>query len=369
MSSPTLRPVDPALELRSFIESVDSQLPTIATSASPLPFRRSGLGASGLTFLPLIPETNFVMKFQSSVQTESEALATEVFRKIFPQFSIPNVYQKTHLLERHRKDMIPILGKLEIQKKDSAAESVLFMRYKQGSNLKYLTTGGQIFKLPREQFIYLFRSIGEIAGADLLIGNCDRFVLKNFRGEIDDTHMINSGNIMLEFPVQDFERAFQEIKNIHVIDNGPALLQFFEKSENRGLAAKSKEKDLGGQLRTNRFEDFKFYLNASDDQIQALATQIYIGFINSSWDALTTTQETEPPFTSKEEMGLFFSQMPDLIEAIAAGLQLTRRKLKSEHFRDKIEQVLVESSQKEPGTQIYKNFIQSNVDLAKGASS
>ncbi|NDD98860.1 hypothetical protein EB008_01040 [bacterium] len=353
-------------ELSLLIDSVETKLPSLGSSASPLPLRRSGLGASGVTFLPLTREIDFVIKFQSCVQTETEALATNVFRNIFPQFSVPPVYPKTDLLHRHRATLCPIMSKVEIDKKNPASESVLFMGYKSGSNLKYLTEGGQIFRLPASQFIYLFESIGQIAGADLLIGNCDRFVLKNFKGEIDETHRINSGNIMLEFPAEELGTAFQRIKRIHVIDNGPALISFFDKSENSGLAARAK--GLGKELQAQREEDFSFYLNASDAQMDAIAHQIYLGFINSSWDAVNTPSESSVPlFKTKEELEGFFGGIPGLTNAIKQGLLRTREGLQTEELAKKIERVLASSSQTKAGTKKYIDFIQTNVNLAQGA--
>lgn len=367
------------------------------------PFRRSGLGSSGFTFLPLSPFFNWVIKWQNPYQTESEYLCTQFYRRSFDHLSVPDVRMIVD------KDLINTMYEFFQRYKGEDGTQVLYyytplvMEYKDGNNLFYAYKESHLFKLNAAGLEKLFHSFGEILGYDFVIANCDRFSPKGFRGAIDKRYRINSGNIMIEFVVPrelDPEETVAVLRTVHSIDNAPLFLFFFDTREKKYVeeGVKALEENLDGafslfgespieeqenspsesdedkeiegpNLREERHQDFRSFVEGDDEFIHQLAMQSRIGIINELTTPSKESKESTKDFLARAEHLKVFMEKSENERAIREGM-ITGIKKARKHLKDpKVFEVVKELKEEEgcvhPNSAILLDFISRNISYVQ----
>ena len=157
------------------------------------PFQRSAKGGSGLTYLSKDPYFQWVIKWQSKLQGESEHLCTAFYQRVFEHYSVPHTMLVTD--QKIRDTLCTFFEKNDVHVAE--IHFPLFMQFLKGNNLERFCGNGNLFHLKPADLRSLFTAFGSVAGYDLVIGNSDRFFPRDFRGILDPAHTINSGNIMV----------------------------------------------------------------------------------------------------------------------------------------------------------------------------
>ena len=262
------------------------------------PFQRSAKGGSGLTYLSKDPYFQWVIKWQNKLQGESEHLCTLFYQRVFEHYSVPHTMLVTD--QRIRDTLCGFFAKNNIHVAD--VQFPLFMQFLKGNNLEQFCGNGNLFNLSPGDLEVLFTAFGSVAGYDLMIGNSDRFFPRDFRGIRDSTHVVNSGNIMIQI------HSNYTLKSVHLIDNAPHFDYFFgyeerkppvrpkdeymegalnmfeteSTSEDDSRTSSADELDLpsGDAMRKARSEDFKYYIHASHAELMQMVWQIRTGIKN-----------------------------------------------------------------------------------------
>ncbi|MBF5059979.1 hypothetical protein [Candidatus Neptunochlamydia vexilliferae] len=260
----------------------------------PFPFMRSSLGSTGLTFISRQIEFKYVLKWQKLYYTQCEHFCTNFYKRAFSHLSIPKVDMISG--EKEEKAIRQFFQEESVSK----TQHLLCMEFKRGSNLADFVQYGNFFQLPQEGIKSLFTQFGEIAGYDLIIANCDRFLPAGFRGKIQSSYEINAGNIMIEVKnlnLKDIE--------VHVIDNAPHFVSFFRFDEREKKQSGESNSDIGlsllgmnsdvsysssddDQIETTskvnlaeeRGKDFDYFIRGDIEVLKLMAEQIITGFNN-----------------------------------------------------------------------------------------
>jgi len=288
-------------------------------SPAALPFQRSQAGSTGITFLPIDSKFNWLVKWQNHSLSEVEYICSQFYKRTFTHLSIPQTIYS--MPEQLRKKLFDYFQKEKVLE----GHFPILMEYKDGNTLKKFIENGNFFELSAEDRVKMFASFGEISGYDFMIGNCDRFIPANFRGEINDRFKANTGNFLIELEAPTDSGILVEkksLKTVHFIDNTPHLYSFFELSERSKAPLSAKDDDFcldmdlifknggtegvdtppieasalpaqergrlptGDELREQRLDDFKYYFNANDKQLKLLTHQIALGIKNELQDTL-----------------------------------------------------------------------------------
>jgi hypothetical protein len=361
------------------INQLGSDLKTFSqeNKNAPIPFQRTELGSSGTTFIPKGTKFPYVVKFQSRIQSQTEYLANKLYKYLvgilpkdfYSHFEVPETNLATedvNKVSRLFKNLTPV---------QIPSESALIIDYKKGDTLCNVERSHTLFSLSEEDLKKIFFSIGQISGLDFFTGNCDRFIPKKFRGVINPLFRINNGNILIELS----KEGQNTLKKITLIDNGPGLTDFFDFDERKGeeieddtnnriyslfederepvleqtIPEKSQNQLMTGeQTRMERQADLKYFLDAEDDRLWAIAKQIYFGVLKSIKEDGT-----------KGDIRDLFAEDSSLIDEIKKGLDLTKKQLRCANISHIIDGLFLEAKNFHPTPKKYLHFLNANLNL------
>ncbi|MBF5059806.1 hypothetical protein [Candidatus Neptunochlamydia vexilliferae] len=324
------------------------------------PFQKSASGGSGQTFLPLSRTIPWVIKWQPIYQAECEVLCSKFYKRTFTHLSVPQV---EFVSEETLKKLQQFFSQRPSTNIPKDYHPIL-IEYKVGQNLKKACETNNIFSLSSKAWLTLFENLGEIAGYDLLIGNCDRFIPENIHSTKQAISRVNSGNILIEW------NNDKALKTVHLIDNAPHFSSFFDVKEKRSRSSSSSSIGAsnlfnnsqdssnessqdqspvqnqivlsGEQKRKNRLADLKYFTSAPKEGIQKIAKLIY--------------KDIASEFTQQ------ISQPDKLINSLEKGLTKAQLKMKKTKFMDELEAVKKEKSDWSPQATLLLNFMEEAIN-------
>lgn len=269
-------------------------------------------------------------------------------------------------------------------KKEAIGDSqhLLYMEFKRGRNLTNFLKQGDFFKLSESGLSSLFKLFGEVAGYDLIIANCDRFLPANFRGDIQKNHIINTGNIMIEVKSLDLKDI-----EVHVIDNAPHFVSFFISQETAkakdsssgdynlcffsggSVESSSSNDDDNGNFpqvalsvnpRPERSKDFKYFIEGDEKVLELMAEQVIVGFENETSKLFKDTQQEEALKFFKDQ-----SMRMRMKVGFVEGLQDAQKKIKAIKIDKIMKQVFDSRIYTHKTVEVLKEFIVSNFELVR----
>jgi hypothetical protein len=226
----------------------------------------------------------------------------------------------------------------------------LFVEYVNGSNLKFMCQN--IFErqchIDPSDIDKISIIFGEIAGLDFLIGNTDRFIpndIANFN-LTTSYNKTNGGNCMIEIDLdrsdQNQENDIVYIKTCHLIDNAPYFASFFSLAESKAMIPRDdednedeyhgdeiKHSSSGEEMRQKMFNSFKFFFNATQEQLEFIASIITLGLKNELISVLTNRTMIDENKNDLIEQSKYKQYAEQIQQGIVQGLKLTKDK-----FRD-----------------------------------
>jgi len=317
------------------------------------------------------------IKWQNKLQGECEHLCTAFYQRVFEHYSVPHTMLVTD--QKIRDTLCSFFAKNGVHVAN--IHYPLFMQFLKGNNLERFCGNGNLFHLRPTDLRSLFTAFGSVAGYDLVIGNSDRFFPRDFRGTIEPTHTVNSGNIMVQV------NSDHTLKFVHLIDNAPHFDYFFGYEERKAPELPEEEFlegsfamfdtkftsadessasnadevvfPSGRELRELRTADFRFYIHASREELMQIVMQIRIGIEND-------LSKLENGKYADAVSGLFHSS--ETSEVITEGLLEGLIHARGSMSRETLSPVIAELEEvhwEERTTLILLDFIKTNINYVQ----